>query len=46
MEYNDDWRKFGDRVGWLKDGQWVDYGDLLFDLQKSLAGEVPSLYSD
>ena len=43
MEYNDDWEKFGDRVGWRKDGDWVDYNDLTFDLQKSLAGEFPLL---
>jgi hypothetical protein len=44
MEYNDDWRKFGDRVGWRKDGDWVDYDDLSFDLQKSLRGEFPGVW--
>jgi hypothetical protein len=41
MEYNDDWEKFGDRVGWRKDGDWVYYDDLSFDLQKSENGALP-----
>ncbi|GAB4470782.1 MAG: hypothetical protein OHK0037_29700 [Elainellaceae cyanobacterium] len=43
MDYNDDWEKFGDRVGWRKDDDWLSYNDLTFDLQKSL-GEFPVLW--
>ncbi len=41
MNPNNDWDKFGDRVGWLKRGKWLNYRDLTFDLQKSLKGEFP-----
>jgi hypothetical protein len=41
MEYNNDWRKFCDRVGWRKEGEWVDYDNLTFALDKSLEGELP-----
>ncbi|WP_448603814.1 GUN4 domain-containing protein [Thermoleptolyngbya sp.] len=41
MEYNDDWEKFGDRVGWRKDDNWLSYSDLTFELQKSLPGGFP-----
>ncbi|HIK42077.1 GUN4 domain-containing protein, partial [Thermoleptolyngbya sp. M55_K2018_002] len=41
MDYNADWEKFGDRVGWRKDGDWLRYSDLTFDLLKSLQGEFP-----
>jgi len=41
MSYNDEWGKFGDRVGWRKDNDWVNYNNLTFDLQKSLSGEFP-----
>ena len=42
MDYNDDWEKFGDRVGWRKDGDWVNTGsDLTYDLVKSHVGEFP-----
>lgn len=41
MDYNEDWEKFGDRVGWRKDGEWENYSDLTFDLNKSLTGEFP-----
>ncbi|NDJ15876.1 NACHT domain-containing protein [Myxacorys almedinensis] len=40
-EYSDGWEKFGDRVGWRKDDDWVDYDDLTFDLQKTRSGEFP-----
>ena len=41
MSYNDEWKRFGDRVGWCKDNRWIDYSNLTFDLQKSLRGEFP-----
>ena len=44
MEYNNDWKKFCDRVGWRKDNGWVNYSNLTFDLQKSLRGEFPSFW--
>jgi hypothetical protein len=40
-EYNDNWEKFCDRVGWRKNGNWVDYDDLTFDPEKSLPGGFP-----
>jgi len=42
MSYNDEWKKFGDRVGWRKDNRWVSYADLIFDLKKSPFGEFPT----
>jgi hypothetical protein len=27
-EYNQNWEKFGDRVGWRKNGVWLSYSDL------------------
>ena len=44
MSYNDEWEKFGDRVGWRKDNDWVDYNNLTYDLQKSLFGEFPCVW--
>jgi hypothetical protein len=41
MDYSDCWKKFGDRVGWRKSGDWLSYNELSFDLQKTLAGEFP-----
>ena len=41
MDYNDAWEAFGDRVGWRKDGTFVNYDKLTFDLALSLAGEFP-----
>ena len=32
MTYNDDWEKFGHRVGWRKNGEWLNYSDLSFSL--------------
>lgn len=44
MDYNDDWKKFCNRVGWRsKDNGWVNYSNLTFDLQKSLRGEFPGI---
>jgi hypothetical protein len=41
MTYNDEWEKFGDRVGWRKDGNWIEKHDFTFDLQLSPPGEFP-----
>jgi hypothetical protein len=35
------WMRFGDRVGWRKDGKWINYDELSFDLQRSSRGEFP-----
>ncbi len=35
-----DYHQFGDRVGWRKKGQWLNYHDLRFDLQAP-AGHLP-----
>ena len=40
-EYNDEWLKFGDSVGWRKGGKWLEYSELAFDTQNSLEGELP-----
>jgi len=41
MTYNDEWEKFGDRVGWRKDGKWIELNHFTFDLQLSPPGEFP-----
>lgn len=41
--YNDDWERFGDRVGWRKDNSWLAYADLHLDPNFSPEGELPSL---
>ncbi|MDB9520073.1 serine/threonine-protein kinase [Roseofilum reptotaenium CS-1145] len=33
--------KFGDRVGWCKDGEWMNYNDLAFPL--SIRGHLPNM---
>lgn len=41
-EYNADiWRKFGDRVGWRVNSNWLHYKDVTFD-QKALEGHLPT----
>ncbi|BDM79038.1 GUN4 domain-containing protein [Acaryochloris marina] len=40
-DYNDDWRKFGELIGWRKNGKWLAYKKLTFDIQKTLPGEFP-----
>lgn len=40
--YNDDWNKFGDRVGWRRNGKWRGYEQLTFDLKKTSSGEFPA----
>lgn len=42
MNPNQNWEKFGERLGWRKDSDWVSYDDLEFDFQKSLQGGLPS----
>lgn len=39
--YSSDWEKFGNRVGWYKDDDWVKYNNLTFNLLVSPAGEFP-----
>ena len=41
--YNDDWKKFGDRIGWRKNSDWLEYEQLTFDLEKTLPGKFPFL---
>lgn len=43
MDDNEDWDKFGDRVGWRKDGNWLSYSDLTFNLNLSSPGEFPAV---
>lgn len=33
MSYNEDWKKFGTRVGWRRGGKWLDYDELNWELQ-------------
>lgn len=40
-DYSKNWEKFGDRVGWRKDGDWLGYDKLASDLKKTLPGEFP-----
>jgi hypothetical protein len=44
MSYSDEWEKFGDRVGWRRQGDWMtDYANLQKNLSLSPAGEFPSV---
>ncbi|MGI2908082.1 protein kinase domain-containing protein [Tolypothrix sp. VBCCA 56010] len=44
-EYDDKiWEAFGDRVGWRKGGEWVEYGDTTFDM-RAAQGNLPELVS-
>ncbi|QNP31407.1 GUN4 domain-containing protein [Cylindrospermopsis curvispora] len=36
------WRSFGDRVGWRKQGSWLDYKDLNFSLSAP-TGQLPDI---
>jgi len=36
MDYNDDWKKFCDRVGWPKSEDWFTPADLTYELEKAL----------
>jgi hypothetical protein len=41
--YNSDiWKKFGDKVGWRKGGDWLYYTDITFD-KKAPEGHLPYL---
>ncbi len=40
MEYNANWKKFGELVGWHGSAR-SDYSELAFDTQKSPTGELP-----
>ncbi|MFM6508213.1 MAG: GUN4 domain-containing protein [Dolichospermum sp.] len=40
-QYNEDiWKKFGDKVGWRKGGNWLYYSDITFD-KKAPEGHLP-----
>lgn len=36
------WKEFCNRLGWRKDGKWLGYDSLTFDLSLSASGEFPS----
>nr|WP_258560685.1 GUN4 domain-containing protein [Cylindrospermopsis raciborskii] len=38
------WRSFGDRVGWRKQGSWLDYRDLNFSLSAPTGHLPPHLF--
>ena len=43
-EYNEGvWQKFGDRVGWRKGGNWLDYWDLTFNVREASPAHLPTL---
>ncbi len=40
-EYNEEaWKAFGERVGWCKNGKWLDYSNLSFDISAQ-QGHLP-----
>ena len=41
MDYNDDYKKFMEAVGWRSGDDFVSYSDLNFSTSLSLAGELP-----
>ena len=41
MEYNSNWEKFGDCVGWRKHEDWLHYKNLSFDIKNTVSGEFP-----
>jgi hypothetical protein len=44
IEYNDEWEKFGDRIGWRSGGCWCDYdAELKFHPKYSSEGELPTI---
>ncbi len=45
-EYNEPWEAFGDRVGWRKDGNWLNYDSLKADPEISPVGEFPAVGGD
>ena len=46
-EYDADiWKKFGDHVGWRKNGEWIaNYNDLTFSLENSPDGHLPTFWN-
>ncbi len=40
-EYNADWKKFCDRIGWRKDGQWLSYDHLIFEAKTAPKCQLP-----
>jgi hypothetical protein len=43
MDYNDNYKKFMEEVGWRSGGNLVTYSELKFSKSNSLAGELPFL---
>jgi hypothetical protein len=43
MDYNDNYKKFMDEIGWRSGGSFVAYNDLKFSTSNSLKGELPVL---
>ena len=43
MKYNDDYKKFMEKVGWRSGDDFVSYSDLKFSPSLSLRGELPAL---
>lgn len=41
MTYHDDWTTFGNRIGWCKGDNWLNYPNLKFDPAISFLGELP-----
>ncbi len=40
-EYNSEiWEKFGNKVGWIKSGEWLSIEDITFDI-KAQEGHLP-----
>ena len=45
MDYNDDSKKFTEKVGWRSEGSFVDYDKFKFSPSLSLKGELPSWFT-
>ncbi|MBE9032692.1 GUN4 domain-containing protein [filamentous cyanobacterium LEGE 11480] len=41
MNYSNEYKNFGDRVGWCRDSNWLNYSDLKKNPLHSPAGELP-----
>jgi hypothetical protein len=42
-DYNEEvWKKFGDRVGWRKGGNWLLYSDLTFNVNDAPKAQLPT----
>ncbi|UCJ13809.1 MAG: GUN4 domain-containing protein [Phormidium sp. PBR-2020] len=35
LSYNDDWERFGERVGWREGGEWMSYKDVYYSPKKA-----------